>query len=202
MVLSLYVMPIVGTGATRTDARRPKYRDSVFPLSAYSMFDYGNEPWCLTGINNVDPTIDATLNGEPDVFELPTDLNQAMGSVGVRNTVRNRLEAVNIPGTWVQTTTTYREVVEMIGSLCQFAQRYQGATGGLWFTGGITLDSTFSSLPQTARDGMISAAASFGMDTSGFTGASTLRQILQGVGQQYVALGLPLVLASVNLYTA
>lgn len=197
MALSLYVMPIAGAG-TIDDPRGPKYKSTLSGL-VWSMFDYGNEPWALVGVQDIPPATDTTLDGNPDVFGLPANLSQTMGSVGTRNTVRNRLEAVNIPGTWVQTSTTYLSVVKFIGAVCQFAQRYQGQTGGLWFTGGVTLDSTFSSLPLSARNGLTSAAASFGFDTSGFTGASTLRAIIQSAGDQYVAAGLPLIMAGVSL---
>ncbi len=193
MTLSLYVMPIAGTGAIG-DPRGPKYRSTVAGL-VWSMFDYGNEPWCLLGVQDIPPATDTALTGNADVFGLPANLSQTMGTVGTRNTVRNRLETVNIPGTWVQTATTFLSVVKFIGAVCQFAQRYQGATGGLWFTGGVTLDSTFNSLPLNARNGIVSAANSFGFDTSGFTGASTLRVIIQSAGDQYNAAGLPLTLA-------
>lgn len=195
MARSIYVMPLVGTGV-KGDARRPKYRDSLFPTLNWSMFDYGNEPWCLVGIQDVPPATDTALTGNADVFELPANLDQAMGNVGTRNTVRNRLESVNIPGTWIQTTTTYREVVRFIGATCQFAQRYQGtvANGSTWFTGGVTLDSTFGSLPAEARQGIIDAADSFGFDRSGFTGTSTLRAVIQSATNQYLAAGLPLTL--------
>jgi len=69
VTLNLYVMPIVGAGV-KGDPRRPKYRDSVFPTLGWGMFDYGDEPWCLVGIVDVDPTSDATLTAEPDVFEM------------------------------------------------------------------------------------------------------------------------------------
>lgn len=191
MARSIYIMPIVGTGALG-DARRPKYRNTLFPTLQWSMFDYGNEPWCIVGIQDVPPATDTALNQNADVFELPANLDQTMGTTGVRNTVRNRLESVNMPGTWIQTATTYREVVRFIGGVCQFAQRYQGLVGGLWFTGAVTLDSTFNSLSAAVHQGILDTAASFNFDTTSFTGTSTLRAILKSAGDQYVAAGLPL----------
>jgi hypothetical protein len=193
MTRSIYTMPITTDTSGKYPQRIPKYRNALFPTLGYSMFDYGNEPWCLIAIQDVPPATDAALTGNADVFELPANLDQTMGTTGVRNTVRTKLENVNIPGTWVQTTSTYREVVRFIGAVCQFAERYQGMIGnGFWFTGGVTLDSTFGSLPANVRQTIVDAAATFGFDTSGFTGASTLRAVIQSAGQQYVAAGLPL----------
>jgi hypothetical protein len=199
MTLNLYVMPIVGTGTSRSDPRRPKYSTTIFPALQWGMFDYGNEPWCLVGVVDIDVPTDSTLSGEPDVLALPANLDQAIGSGAALTRARTGLESVNIPGTWLTAANTWRDAVRFVGAVCQFAQRYQGATGGVWFTGGVTLASTFNSLPQAARDGLTVAAESFGFDTSGITGTSTLRQILLSVGQQYLATQPPLVLANVTL---
>jgi hypothetical protein len=114
----------------------------------------------------------------------------------------NDLEAVNIPGTWVTSLNTWRDVALFVGAVCNFAQVYQGITGGsVWFTGGVTLNSTFGSLPLAARNGIVTAAQNEGFDTSGFTGSSTLRQIIQSAGQQYIAAAKPMYPAGISLYT-
>jgi hypothetical protein len=194
MARSIYVMPIIGTG-TKLDPRRPKYAATYFTDHEWSMFDYGDEPWSLVGVSDITTANDTAMTAEPDVFRLPDNLDQGMGTVGARNTVRNRLEAVNIPGTWVQTTTTYREVVRFIGAVCQFAQRFQGITGipgDRWFAGGRTLDSTFGSLGTAGQQALIDTADSFGFDHSSLTASTTLRTFLKSAGDQYVAAGLPL----------
>lgn len=198
VTLNLYVMPIVGAG-TRQDLRRPKYKDSVFLTLSWGMFDYGNEPWCLVGIIDIPAGTDTTLRAQTQVIALPVNLDQVVGA-GPLTQVRNDLESVNIPGTWVQATNTWREVVRFVGAVCQFAQRYQGlVVGGLWFTGGVTLATTYGTLPVAARNGLLSAAQSFGFDTNAVTGANTLRQILVSVGNQYLATQPPLQLAGVAL---
>lgn len=107
-----------------------------------------------------------------------------------------------MPGTWVLTTNTWRDVVLFIAAACVFAQTFQGQTGGRWFGGAVTLDSTFSSLGAGARNGLTAAAQSLGLDTSGFTGASTLRQIIQFAVQQLIAAGYPLFMCGVSLYSS
>jgi hypothetical protein len=200
MATSLYVMPLSGTGA-HNDQREPKYYAADFPTLAWSMADYGNEPWCLVGIPNVPPATDTILVGHPDVFGLPANLDQTMGTVGQRNTVRNRLEAVNMPGTWIQTTDTYRTVVRFIMAVCQVAQRVQGLGGTVWFTGGITLDSLYSALPTGTQTATLAAANSAWVkadrsivhfDSSAVIGTNPMRTVLQSLGNQYVALGLSL----------
>lgn len=199
MAFNLYVMPITGAG-TRNDPRQPKYT-STFQSFNWTMYDYGNETECLVGILDIDGATDSSLTGQADCIGLPSNLDNAVA--GARSTVQSDLESVNIPGTWVQTTNTWRDVVLFVGGACQFAQRFQGLTanGSRWFTGGVTLNSTFNSLPAGIRSAIQSAAASFGFDTSGITGSSTLRQIIQSAAQQYVAAGMPLIMAGVSLYT-
>src|SRR5678816_2098853 len=115
-------MPTAGAGG-KGDDRRPKYRDSLFPELQYAPWTYGDEAWCLVAIIDITPAVEAALNttAADDVFELPADLDLPIGVVAMRDTIRTRLEAVNIPGTWVETTSTYREVVRVIGACCQFA---------------------------------------------------------------------------------
>lgn len=197
MTLSIYAMPIVGSG-TAHDGRRPAYRDSVFPTLTWSQFDYGNEPWCLVGIADIPTDTDTTLRAQTQVIAIPTNLDQTIGS-GPLAQVRSDLEAVNMPGTWVQASNTWRDVVQFIGAVCQFAQRFQGMAAGRWFTGGITLATTFGSLPQAVRTALAATATSFGFDTSGITGAATLRAILLSAGQQYLATQPPLILAGTTL---
>lgn len=196
MTLNIYVMPIVVVG--RKGDRQPKYAASVFPTWDYGMMDYGNEPWCLVGITDIDGPTDAAITANADADGLPQNLDQLVSPVAL-STVQNALESVNIPGTWIATTNSYRDVVRFIGAVSQFAQKFQGATGGVWFTGGVTLATHFNTLPQAVRTGLVSAAASFGFDTSGVSGATTLRAILLSVGQQYLATQPPIKLDGVNL---
>lgn len=192
MARSIYVMPIVIVAGKYGDERREKYSAIVQTYGTRTRWDYGDELWCLVAMDSVSPADDASLTGNSDVFKLPDNLDTTMGSTGVRNTVRNRLEAVNMPGTWVQTSTPFRDVVRLIGALCQFGLRYTGEFGGRWFGGAISLDSTLADLTPTTRQQLSAAADSFGFDSSGFTLANTLRSVTLSVAQQYVAAGLPL----------
>ncbi len=198
MTLNLYVMPIVGTGA-KNDERRPKYRDSIFPTLGWGMFDYGNEPQCLVGIVDIPAATDTALTANADVIAAPTNLDQNIGAGATLNRLRSGLEADNIPGTWLTSTTTYRQTVRFVGACCQFMQRYQGSGLPFVFQPGITLDTTFGTLPAATQQGLISAAQSFSFDNGALIAASTLRQILVSVGNQYLATQPPLQMAGVAL---
>lgn len=199
MTLTLYVMPITGTG-TRQDPRRPKYKDSIFPGFSWGMFDYGNEPFCLVGVVDIDGPTDTALSQQADVLNLPDNLDQQIGAGAALTRARGGLESANIPGTWLQATNTWRDAIRFVGAVCQFAQRFQGMVSGtVWFGGGVTLATTFGSLPAGARNALTAAATSFGFDTSGVAAGTTLRTILLSVGQQYLATQPPLVLAGVTL---
>jgi hypothetical protein len=196
VTLNLYLMPI----ATNTAGERiPKYRTTLVGL-IWGMYDYGNEPACLVGVLDIDAASDTSLRSNADCSGLPVNLDQVVG--GAVSNTQNALERINIPGTWVAATNSWRQVLRFVGAVCQFAQRYQGlSAGGLWFTGGVTLDTTFGSLPANVQNYTRSAAQSFGFDTSGITASSTLRQIITSAGSQYLSMGLPLFLAGVDLHT-
>jgi hypothetical protein len=200
VMLNLYVMPIVGTGDKR-DPRRPKYVTS-FQAFAWGMFDYGNEPWCLVGVADIDAATDSALTANPDCLGLPTNLDQNL-TTQQRTRTSNALETANIPGTWIVAGTSWRGVTTFVGAVCQFAQRYQGGEcGGQWFTGGVTLATTFGALPPSVQQCIQAAADSFGFDTSAMNAGTALRQILRSAGQQYVAANLPLIMAGISLYNS
>lgn len=198
MTLNLYVMPLAGTG-TKASPRRPKYVTDWAGFD-WGMYDYGNEPWCLVGVLNVTAGVNTTITGETQVSAIPTTLSNTVG--GSASTVDSDLEAVNMPGTWVTSTNTWRDVVLFVGACCQIAQRFQGNCGGQWFTGGVTLNTTIGSLPTNTQSCLISTVQSFGISTTQFASSNTLRQAIQSAAQQYVSGSMPLLLAGVSLYTA
>lgn len=192
MVRSVYVMPLTGAGV-KGDPRRPKYKDSLFPTLDWSMYDYGDEPQCLVGIQDVPAATNTALLANSDVFAPPgQNLDVAVGSTSTRNAIRTQLEADEIPGNWVQNTTTYREIIRVVGACCQFAQRYQGLVGGRWFSGTVHIGNTFSTLNQQQQLGIRDTAASFGFDQTAIVGTATIRDVLKNMADQYIAAGMPL----------
>jgi hypothetical protein len=200
MALNCYVMPIIGAGV-KGDPRRPKYL-TTFQAFAWGMFDYGNEPQCLVGVVDINAATDTALTANNDVYAAPTNLNTTVGTGATLTRLRSGLEADNLPGTWIQSTTTYRQIVAFVGACCQIMQRYQGQGLPFVFQPGVTLDTTYGTLPAGTQQGLLTAAQSFGLDTSILVSANALRTIIQNLADQYTAGNKPLVLAGVSVYTA
>jgi len=118
------------------------------------------------------------------VTKIPDNLDNAIG--GALTTVQNALETRKIPANWVTNVMTYRFVVRKVLAVFRFMQRFVGVTQVMsaFLSGTVTLDTTFADLSATNRQRLLDTAASLNLDTSGFTGASTLRQILKGVADQ------------------
>lgn len=186
MAIRLYLVPVVGTGATKATARRPKYftDGTVATPNGWSAIDYGFEPWMLVA-SNLSAGDDTILVGEPDAFALPFDLSPTL-TAGQVTTVQTKLEAANLPGNWVNTTLTWTQVAKTVVGVLSFFQRFGGVYAmqngnapASIYSGGVTLDSTFGSLPLAVRTAMISTAQSFNFSTSGLTAGTALRVILK-----------------------
>lgn len=181
MATRLYVLPIVGTGASASDSRRPKYTDTHLLGVAWTMMDMGDEPVCIV-VADVGSD-HAAFAAETDVLALPSDLDQQVGAQLA--TVQNALESRNIPAGWVQGTHTYRQVIRVVAQAFQFMQRLQVVRPGRLFTGGATLDTRFNQLPVAVRNALVAAATDLGYDTSTLSGTSTLRNILKTMADQW-----------------
>lgn len=182
MAWHLYLLPVIGDG-TRASPRKPKY------LSSSWRRDFGAQPIFLvaTDISDAD---DTALVANADVRKIPDNLDSTVGA-GNLATVQNDLESRNLPGAWVAANTTWRTIARAVMIYCLLLQRY-GAVANDYtnalLSGAVTLDTTFGSLPLQVRQNLQTAAEQLEFDTSGFTGASTLRQILVGCGSQWIAI--------------
>lgn len=175
-------MPIIGVG-TKADPRRPSYRDTHLAGLSWSMMDYGNEPLAIVGVKDIPPATHIALAAETDVLALPENLDTELGAQ--LTAVQNAMEARNIPSGWVQAGMTYRTIVRMVVQAAAFLQRLQATTSTRLLGSGVTLDTQFSALPVAMRNAMVSAATSLGYDTTGLSGANTLRTILKNVADQW-----------------
>lgn len=182
MAWHLYLLPVIGDG-TRASPRKPKYLSPP-----WAPVDFGAQPIFLVAAD-VSDAQDAAIVANADARKVPDDLDSVVGA-GNLAAVQNDLESRNIPGTWVAANTTWRTIARAVMIYCFLFQRY-GAVAANYsnalISGTVTLDTTFGSLPLQVRQNLQTAAQQLGLDTSGFTGASTLRQILVGVGSQWIA---------------
>jgi len=186
-VLKCYIVPLVGTGVF-PDSYRPKYiannlGDAIAGITNSSCMFFGIDANVLVAAN-LDTSADATLTAFTDVVAFPTDLDANIGA-GAVTIVQNKLEALNIPGNWVNTSYTYRDVLRMVGGLFQFANRYFAMNNLSIFRGGVTLDTTFGQLPVLERQRLQNVAADLNYDTSGVSGSTTIRAILKSLADQW-----------------
>jgi hypothetical protein len=177
MATQLYVMPIAGIG-TDVDPRRPKYENTDLTGHAWAAMDFGNEPVML-----VATATNAALAAELDVLTIPVNLDQNLTS-GAVTTAQTFMENLFIPADWITTSLTYRQVVRQVCQFFMLWQRCQGLGFARIFTAGVTLNTTFGSLPANVRTILTNAAQSMHLDTSSLSGASTIRQIIKAIAPQ------------------
>jgi hypothetical protein len=179
----LYLMPVIGSGASQGDARRPKYADTHLADLPWGMIDYGAEPACMVGVQDIPDAAHTALAAEPDCVALPLNLDAAIGAQ--LNQVQNVIEALNVPAQWVQATHTYRQVARLVTAMFQFMQRLDGIGFGRLLNGTVTLNTRFNQLPQATRGKLIEAAQSMNFDTSSLSSTSTIRTILKAMADQW-----------------
>lgn len=182
MAWHVYVVPVIGVG-THSDPRRAAYLSGM--TAPYSSIDFGNQPQMLTAAD-VTTAQDTDLRTHNDVFLVPDDFDSSVGPGATLNNVRSGLEARDIPGNWIVSSTHYRQILRLVFSIFFLFQRYAAVAGtnDQIIQPPITLDSTFASLSAAVQQGLITSATQFDLNTSLFTGANLLRVILKDVGDQ------------------
>jgi hypothetical protein len=179
----LYLVPVEGSGASRVDARRMKYRADFCAVSC-AMMPFGAEPFALV-VAKMDTLRDAAVQLNADVLALPLNLDQNLTTLQVTAT-QTRLEAVNIPAGWLSTTFTWRAALRIIAGLFQFAQRLRGIRPGVRIFGAtVTLDTRWNRLPLGVQTDITDAALSLGFSTTTLTGNLTVRQLLREMATKW-----------------
>jgi hypothetical protein len=164
--MNVYIVPIVEVPwGPWPLARVPKY---MAPADKFSMLDYGWEPTCLLVTDTV------TVSGA-DVI----DLNPLGANVGNTNKMRNDLRAINMPGTWLDNTTTNQHVARVTAAISQVMQRLKGqlpTKQGIFKNN--TLNTTWGSLTAEQQQILGDAIAACGYDISWFTATTTIEGML------------------------
>ena len=181
MTLRVYLMPRIGGGLTAQDARRPKYL-SIYAGALNAAIHYGPEPYCMV-VADVDAGTHTAIVANADVRAIPEDLNSTITN-GARTTIITTLESGGIPGQWVTNGMTYRVLVRRLAGMFFLLQNVSGRKFRLLQ---IALDDPVSALPANARQAMSDAADTLELDSSGITGATTLRAALANIGSQFAA---------------
>ena len=177
-MIAYYLMPVSGTG-TAENPRTVKYADE---MDNWSALDYGNEPIMLVraGVTAAQHT---SISSNADVLSAPDILTNTVGAALAQ--VQSKLENINIHSQWITSGMQWRTVIRGIAIMFLLAQRMQGRGLATLFPAGVTLNSTFSSLPLAIRTHLIDMSDSFYFDRTGITGSTTVRQILLALANQY-----------------
>ncbi len=182
MAVRFYVVPKIGTGGGSTvtrDAFRPKYIEAIGVT--WAAVNYGAEATFLVGAD-VSAAQHASISANADVTSIPANLDTQVGAN--LTATQNALEALNIPADWVTAAHTYRQIITLVVKLFKVLQRLNGRWQQTIFEAGITLSTTMAELTQNQRDRLQDVADSFGINNSGVTGTTTIRQTLRILAQQ------------------
>lgn len=193
MAVRICLVPVVGTGIGSASARRPKYfADGGLPTRVeWGGTDYGFEPWMIVSAD-LDAGNVTFLQAQADASLIPEALDATL-SAGQVTATQTYLEAMHLPAEWVTTAFTWRTVIRTVLGVFRFMARYAAvyaqATGSTApiFTGGVDLTRTVGSLALPVRTALSDTSDQLGLDRSGVTGATTLRQLLRDIGAQMAA---------------
>jgi hypothetical protein len=181
MAIRWYAMAL----AVQGNYRGPKYlRWRMNPTGLdvpWAMQDYGLMPvavlWADVSTTQHNGLI---ANADCRHIVLHANVDDTVGSA-VTGT-RAALEALQIPGNWVQSADAWRTVLRTVIGVFQYAQRLHGKFGVPIVPDGYSLDSTWQEIPAQGQQFLLDTAAELGIDTSGVTGTVTLRQIYRTFG--------------------
>lgn len=150
----------------------------------YEPRDFGLEPTFLLCADLTAGQI-ASLQALSDVTMVPANIDNQLGANLA--TVQAALESLHIPADMLVAANTYRLVLRGVIAIFDVAQRFETlhavspTVGGRIFPAGITLSTTLGELSFSVRTQLKTAAEELGVDYSGLTLASTLRDVLKTV---------------------
>ena len=171
----LSIVQKTGDGLSPSTAFAPKYNAALGV--PWSGMDYGREDAMLVGVD-VTPQQHTALAANLDVIAIPTPLDSTVSAAAL-STVRDKIEGMKLPASWVTTANTYRQVVGVVGRVFQLMQRFDGLHARTFFDTGITLNTRINQLTANQRNNLQNAAASLGLDTTFVTGPMTIRTVLR-----------------------
>ena len=184
----IYIVSIITDCNIRPGVRRAKYFcDSLHTIEQGIVSrwqEFGKEPYMLVWADVTQEQHDS-LAIKSDVATFPANLDANL-TVGAVTQISNALENRNLPGDWVNTSLTYRQVIKRILAFAQFLQRFGHIRRARFFDGSVNLATEFRNLPLAVRSSMIAAAQDLSFDTSGLTATSTLRQIVAEMIRQWI----------------
>jgi hypothetical protein len=152
-------------------------------LVGWSAYSYGVEPIFVLRMPNLSAAQRTALQSQPDALVLPANLDANVSALALSR-IQQTLEAANLPGNWVTTAQTYRDVLRGLRKVMTFQQRWNGLFGDRLFVAGVTLDTRLNQLSQDQRQKLASVADDLGLDRSQVTTTMALRQALRLMADQ------------------
>jgi hypothetical protein len=181
-MLRVYLMPLQVTAQNQRGPAYIKWRFNPGGIDCqWELSDYGAQAVCLV-VADLDQAQHEALVANLDVLAVPENLDANVSSLAVP-IIQSAFEALNIPGDWVNTTQTYRQIVKMCNAVFAIARQVL-ALGFEPIFQGRTLSTRINQLPVALRNGLVQACQDLGADTTSIVGSTTLRQALNIVGQQ------------------
>ncbi len=130
---------------------------------------------------NTTPAQDATLGGHVDVIVVPP-----LDNTIALTATQNALESLNIPAQWLTAGMTYRTVLRVVIGMAAFYIKAVDQFGAALPLAG-NLDKTLSQLSAAVRTALANSSDALGLDRSSITGATTVREALRIIGQQFAS---------------
>jgi hypothetical protein len=185
----LFMVPMQGVG-TELDPYMSKYADDP-AVEAHGTIRYSRQDHAICMIRAPQVYLDFVA-AQVDVTRLATagNIDQVL-TVAQANAAKTVFEDAFVPGQFINAGDTRREVLRGVIGMFLFSQRMEGRFGVGWKAKaqaqGITLDSTWQQFPQALKNEFIDVRDTFGWTTAtlGVSNASTLREILVVVSQQF-----------------
>jgi hypothetical protein len=177
----LYLTPMVST----TDALGrtfiyPKYFPSRFggsvTVTTQSAMRYGFLPYALVYAEGLTPDGAGFLAAQSDVYVFPDDIDQPIADPRLGSF----FESLSFPTDWLTPATTYRVFLRTLAGMFQFAQRYQGLSGGHALFEGYTLDTNYRSMPAQQATWFDATLASLGYPA--VNGNPKVRSLIKQIG--------------------
>lgn len=188
MANRFYFVPKIGDGLTPLSAFRPKYTDSGDLGAGWNLagrwnaIDYGMEN-CFLIAADVTPEEHTSLNAQTDVLAVPSPIDSNVSAAAL-SVVQSRLESMNIPGNWVTTAHTYRQVLRTARRVIEFMRHFRRLNNAERLFNGHALATRWNQLTEEMRQKLRTVADELGLDYSGVTNTMTLRQILKLIADQ------------------
>ena len=182
-----YLAPVVGDGFSVVTAKSVKYfsdlRTAQNPaVDGMQFLILHVNRVSLVHCPNMTQTVHDQLTAQPDVIAFPETLTNTVG--GQLANITSTLESIYMPNNFIGASTTYQQIIDYFVSYMQLANPvidwlrleivqyiYQSGT-------------TLSQLPGDITSRMQAIAANRGYDTTGLSGASTIREMLEHFSEQ------------------